>query len=81
MKKYHIENCGCDDSTDFDIELTDDELKTVIRLFEENNKASKYGCQPVAYIYEYREDNKYYGENRKPLNKYFYEEEIEYETF
>ena len=27
MGKYRIENCGCDDSNLFDIELTDEELK------------------------------------------------------
>ena len=35
MKKYRIENCGCDDSNQFDIELTDKELKAIIKLFEE----------------------------------------------
>ena len=37
MKKYRIENYGCDDNVCFNIELTDEELKLVIKLFEENN--------------------------------------------
>lgn len=72
MKKYHIENRGCDDTTEFDIELTDEELKTVIRLFEANNKEADYGCKPSIYIYEFREDNRYW-DDIKPLNKSHYE--------
>ena len=56
MKKYRIENCGCDDSNCFDMELTDEELKVVIKLFEENNKIADYGCKPHLYIYEYDEN-------------------------
>lgn len=58
MKKYIIENCGCDDSVCFDMELTDEELKLVIRLFEENNKRASYCCTPHLYIYEYDENKK-----------------------
>lgn len=61
MKKYVIENCGCDDSVYFDMELTDEELKLVIKLFEENNKIADYGCKPHLYIYEYDENKKEYG--------------------
>lgn len=53
MKKYRIENCGCDDSNQFDIELTDEELKTIIKLFEENNKRADCCCTPHLYIYEH----------------------------
>lgn len=56
MKKYRIENCGCDDTVCFNIELTDEELKLVIKLFEENNKIADYGCKPHLYIYEYDEN-------------------------
>ena len=56
MKKYRIENCGCDDTVCFNIELTDEELKLVIKLFEENNKIADYDCKPHLYIYEYDEN-------------------------
>jgi hypothetical protein len=69
MNKYYIKNRGCDDTTEFEIELTDEELKTVIRLFEENNKNASYGCMPDIYVYEFREDNHYYGDDVKALNK------------
>lgn len=59
MKKYKIENCGCDDNVYFDMELTDEELKVVIKLFEENNKIADYGCTPHLYIYDYEENRKY----------------------
>ena len=58
MKKYKIANIGCDDSTCFDMELTDEELKLVIKLFEENNKVADYGCLPSLYIYEHDENKK-----------------------
>lgn len=67
MKKYKIANIGCDDSNWFDIELTDEELKLVIKLFEKNNKRADCGCTPHLYIYEYdeskREHNWGYTEN------------------
>lgn len=66
MKKYRIENCGCDDTVCFNIELTDEELKVVIKLFEENNKNADYGCKPHLYIYEYDENKESsweYGED------------------
>lgn len=53
MGKYRIENCGCDDSNLFDIELTDEELKIIIKLFEENNKYADCCCTPHLYIYKY----------------------------
>lgn len=56
MKKYRIENCGCDDTVCFNIELTDEELKAVIKLFEENNKYASYCCTPHLYVYEYDEN-------------------------
>ena len=62
MKKYLIENIGCDDTTRFEIELTDEELKTIIRFIKENNKASEYGCQPSIEIY----DRYFYDDEGKP---------------
>ena len=59
MKKYLIKNSGCDDTTRFEIELTDEELNTIIRFIKANNKASTYGCQPTIDIY----------------NTYFYDDE------
>ena len=60
-KKYKIANIGCDDSNWFDMELTEEELKLVIKLFEENNKRASYGCTPHLYIYEYDENKKEYN--------------------
>lgn len=52
MKKYLIDNEGCDDTTRFEIELTDDELKTIMKFIKANNLSSSYGCQPIIRIYE-----------------------------
>lgn len=77
MKKYKIANIGCDDSNWFDMELTDKELKLVIRLFEENNKIADYGCKPELYIYDYdknKKNNYYYYDNEDlRLNRDFEE--------
>lgn len=50
MKKYLIANVGCDDTSLFEIELNDDELKTIIKFAEENNKNKKEWCQPFIEI-------------------------------
>lgn len=50
MKKYLIQNHGCDDSTEFEMELTDEEVKFLIKVFEENNKYAYYQCTPRLYI-------------------------------
>lgn len=71
MKKYKIANIGCDDSNWFDMELTEEELKVVIRLFEENNKIADYGCTPHLYVYEYEKNRKndYYDIEDLCLNR------------
>jgi len=62
MKKYLIENNGCDDTTRFEIELTDEELKTVIKFIKANNDKSDYGCLPNIDIY----DKYFYDDDGKP---------------
>lgn len=61
MKKYLIENNG-EDTISFEIELTDEELKTVIRLIKANNDATKYGYEPTINIY----DRYFYDDDGKP---------------
>ncbi len=50
MKKYRIENIGCDDTTYTEMLLTKEELETLVKFALENNKNSKYGCQPKITI-------------------------------
>lgn len=72
MKKYVIYNRGCDDSNEFEIELNDEELKTIIKVFEANNKVADYGCKPDIYVYKVEEREK--GSwKAKPLNKSYEE--------
>lgn len=49
--KYLICNIGCDDTTETEIELTEEELKTIIRFAKENNENSTYQCKPSIAIY------------------------------
>lgn len=72
MKKYVIYNRGCDDSNEFEIELNDEELKTIIKVFEANNKIADYNCKPDINIYEVEEWEKGSWE-AKPLNKSYEE--------
>lgn len=52
MTKYLIENSGCDDATYTELYLFENELETLLRFARENNKNSKYLCQPKIKIYE-----------------------------
>lgn len=66
MKKYFIANVGCDDKTQFVLKLSDEELKTIIKFCDENNKVADYQCKPAIRIYEYddsKEDYYEYDEN------------------
>lgn len=50
MKKYKIENWGCDDVTEGIFELTDEQYQFLNKIFEELNKNSKYCCMPTISI-------------------------------
>lgn len=73
MEKYHIENCGCDDTSEFDIELSDDELKTIIKFVDANNKVADYFCKPDIRIYKFSDDRRYYYKDSNMLNKTYKE--------
>lgn len=49
--KVLIENMGCHDTTSTIMELEQNELDVLIKFAKENNKNSKYGCQPSIAIY------------------------------
>ena len=59
MKKYLVNNIGCDDETLFEIELTNEELQIITKFIELNNKNSTGGCQPIIELYDeyYNNDN------------------------
>lgn len=52
MNKYLITLNGCDDTTECELELTDEELKFLIKISKEINKYSGYQCQPTISIYK-----------------------------
>ena len=47
-----INNMGCDDTTYTIMNLEENELQFLIKFANENNKNSKYGCQPTIAIYK-----------------------------
>ena len=69
MKKYLIQNHGCDDSTEFEMELTDEEVKFLIKVFEENNRHADNQCKPRLFISdEYTKPGIWYDSKHR-LNK------------
>ena len=58
MKKYLITLNGCDDTTECEIKLTNEQFETFMQIAKEINKHSTYGCEPTISIYEkYKKDN------------------------
>lgn len=43
---------GCDDTTRSLVDVTEEELKTLIRIGKINNKNSRYQCQPTISIFK-----------------------------
>ena len=68
LKKLEKIAAKVEDLADKYKDLSDDELKIVIKLFEENNKFADYGCKPSLYVYKY-DENKNSWEYDSPLNK------------
>lgn len=69
MKKYIIRNVGCDDETEFEIELTDEQLEFITKLFDKNNIAADGSCQPELYIYNYDGYSNDWFNRSKPINR------------
>ena len=66
MKKYLIENIGCDDTTYTEIELTEEELKAILKFAKKNNNNSEICCQPIISIYDdYIISNDWYEKYKK----------------
>lgn len=51
-KKYEIVLDGCDDSTKFEMELTNEEFELLEKVSAKSNEASKYCCMPRMYLCE-----------------------------
>ena len=49
-KLYHIDLNGCDDSTIFEMELSEQEYEFLSRVSELANKTSTYQCMPRLYV-------------------------------
>ena len=55
-KTYEIVLDGCDDSTKFEMELTNEEFELLEKVSAKSNEASKYCCMPRMYLYEVTEE-------------------------
>ena len=47
---YTISLVGCDDQTDFEMELTDEEHSLLKKVADKANETSTYDCMPRMYI-------------------------------
>ena len=57
MNKYSVSINGCDDSNIFNISVTDDEYKFLLKLARLSRHYSSYSCQPTIEIGEaYQEE-------------------------
>lgn len=58
-EKHTYEIClnGCDDDTNFEMELTESEYQFLLRVSELANKTSTYGCMPRMYVEPYMPTN------------------------
>lgn len=57
VKKYEIELCGCHSETVFEIDLTDEQLKTVERIAKKSAEVSEYICMPVLKVREIKDES------------------------
>ena len=51
-KAYTVTLSGCDDSTSFSFEFTDEQYALVASLCEASERESTYGCMPVMRVVE-----------------------------
>ena len=51
-KRYVINLYGCDDTTSWTMELTDEEAKLITTLSKKSEEVSSYPCMPTLDIYE-----------------------------
>lgn len=49
-RRWKITLRGCDDSTSFEMELSDDEANTLRKVSEASKATSTYGCMPIMKI-------------------------------
>ena len=63
---YLICNCGCDDTTHTEMDLSPYEYRVLEKFAIENNKNSGCQCQPEIEIYsEYEKEDGYYDYDYK----------------
>lgn len=74
MNKYLIQVEGCDASTEFVMELTDEELQLLLKVAHICNKTSTYGCMPRIWVFDKfvisdcSDDNYVSYEHELPIN-------------
>ena len=55
INSYYNYGKPMNNQTEFILELTDEELKTIIKFCDENNKVADYQCKPEIQIFEYED--------------------------
>lgn len=52
FKKYRISLIGCHDNTDFEVDLTDEQLEVVKFIAKKSEEVSEFSCMPVMEVEE-----------------------------
>ena len=52
MSKYIIELVGCDDTTEFTMDIDEYDLDILKEVAKKSQETSTYRCQPVMFIYK-----------------------------
>lgn len=51
MKRYSIVIQGCDDSAEFEMDLTPAQLRLIKEICENADAVHRSGCQPLVYVH------------------------------
>ena len=52
MKEIYVQIKGCDDSTEFNLKCTEDQLKFLVEFAKMTKQVSEYSCMPVINLYD-----------------------------
>ena len=55
--RYSISLDGCDDSTNFNVDLSEAEYELILKLCDLSEAASNYGCMPTMAIGKVRAED------------------------
>lgn len=81
MKEVYVQIEGCDNSTDFNLVCTEEQLKFLKEFAKMTKQVSEYSCMPVIELYDTsKEKSEPLVDEEKPFTAKFSEEYTELDT-